>query len=425
MLACFLLVTGFACPAPAADLEAFEFNDATGTELSNAVNSMTGNQWTTSLVGGVPSMLPSDVRAGNYRVIKDFDGLAENWLQMDNVSSGQIYLVARMSSWAFRQALPTDPNEEIRFGFLNEDTGTSGNTITAEMQIRRNTAGDIELFGRALGTGASAIANTAPLPIDQVNPFTAVLEVDFNSNGYKVFYKDGANPSQLLGQGAIAPTRAANSVRFAANNNFGSTNFFPTVIDEQFNIDRIAVSDTNPLTDLVNVIIDRDAGSLTLLNNTGVSLANLESISIQSATGSLHPDGWKPVTGNYDNSLTGDGSVDANGTWSIVSSTASELREVSDGGDGGLLGIGPPLVLSMGDGAWLKSPFEDVSVTLEFAGGVSRAANVNFEGNGGQRFPMADLTVDGVLDVADWQELHAVGRVRPAGADPGGSVSPG
>ena len=392
-------------PARAADLEAFEFNDPNGTQLSNAQNFITSNMWTTSEVGGVPAMLPSDVRSGSYRVIKDFDGLAENWLQMDNVTSGRIYLVTRMSSWAFRQALPTDPNEEIRFGFLNDDTGTSGNTITAEMQIRRNTSGDIELFGRALGTGASVIANTAPLPIDQINPFTAVLEVDFDSDAYKVFYKDGSNPSQLLGQGAIAPTRAANSVRFAANNNFGSTNFFPTVIDEQFNIDRIAVSDTNPLTDLVNVVIDRDAASLTLINGTGVTLSNLESISIQSSAGSLNPAGWKPVAGNYDNSATGNGSVDNNGTWSIVTSTASELSEMSDGGDGGVLAAGSNVVLSMGDGAWLKSPFEDVTVTLGFAGNVSRAANVTFVGNGGQRFPLGDLTVDGALDVADWLEL--------------------
>ena len=223
------------------------------------------------------------------------------WLRIGCKSTmsvqGKIYLVARMSGWAFRQSLPTDPNEEIRFGFLNDDTGISGNTITAEMQIRRNAAGSIELFGRALGTGATAIPSTASLATDQTNPFTAVLEVDLDSDAYKVFYKDGSNPSQLLGLGAISTSRDANSVRFAANNNFGSTNVFPTVIDEQFLIDRIAVATTNPLTDLVNVIIDRDDSSLTLLNNTGLSLANLESISITSAD-RFTESGWLE-TGNW------------------------------------------------------------------------------------------------------------------------------
>ncbi len=407
-----------AVTAKGVDLELFEFSDSNGTELSGALNSVTSHMWTTSETQGVSDMLPSNVQSGSYRVIKDFDGLAENWLQIDDVTTGKVYLVARMSNWAFRQGLPEDPSEEIRFGFLNDDTGTSGNTVTAEMQIRRNDDGAMEMFGRALGPGASLISDTAPLATDQTVPFTAVLEADFDTDTYKVFYKDGSNPSQVLGQGAMASTRAANSVRFAANNNFGSTNFFPTVIDEQFNIDRIAVSDTNPLTDLVEVVIDRDDATITLLNNTGVALSNLESIEIASANGSLNVSGWKSVAGNYDNSGTGNGLVDSDGTWSVVTSTPSLLEEVSDGGNGGALGVGAVVPLSLGineNGAWLQSPFEDVTVTLNFSGGVARTANVAFEGNGGSRFPLGDFDFNGEITVNDWTILLANGEADLGG----------
>ncbi len=407
-----------AVTAKGVDLELFEFNDPNGTELSGALNSVTSHMWTTSETDGSSDMLPSDVQSGSYRVIKDFLGLGENWLQIDNVTTGKVFLVARMSNWAFKQALPDDPAEEIRFGFLNEDTGTSGNTITAEMQIRRTSEGTIELAGRALGTGASLISDTAPLATDQTVPFTAVLEADFDTDTYKVFYKDGSNPSQVLGQGAMAPTRTANSVRFAANNNFGSTNFYPEFIDEQFNIDRIAVSDSNPLTDLVEVVIDRDDATITLLNNTGVARSNLESIEIASANGSLNVSGWKSVAGNYDNSGTGNGLVDSDGTWSVVTSTPTLLEEMSDGGNGGTLGVGAVVPLSLGideNGGWLQSPFEDVTVTLNFSGGVSRTANVNFEGNNGSRFPMGDLDFDGELTVDDWAILLANGEADLGG----------
>ena len=86
-------------------------------------------------------------------------------------------------------------------------------------------------------------------------------------------------------------------------------------------------------------------------------------------------------------------------------SSATELTEMSNGGDGGVLGINATVELSMGDGAWLQSPFEDVAVTLGFAGGVSRAANVTFQGNLGQRFPMGDFNFDGLITVEDWQLL--------------------
>lgn len=399
----------------AVNLEAFEFSDANGTDLTAAVNSVNaGNNWTSSMTNGISDMSPSRVNAGAYQIIKESDGLATNHLQMANVSSGSVYLVAEMASWAFREDLATEPEEEVRFAFLNEDTGTSGNTITAEMIIRRGASGGIELAGRALGAGSSFIAGTAPLSNDQTQRFTTVLALNLDNDSYKVYYKDGTSPSQFLGQGAVSPLRSANSVRMAANNFFGNGNFFPVLFEEQFNIDRIAVSTTNPLTDLVTVTIDRGTGALTLLNNTGQALPGLLSYSIDSPAGGLDATGWKTIAGNYD--LAGDDSVDSTGNWSIDSSLPTQLSESANSASGGQLAIGQSVVLNKtNDAVWLQSPFEDVTMTLNFSGGLSRSADVVFTGNGGNRFELGDLNFDGVVTAADWTTMITFNETSLAG----------
>ncbi|TWT33956.1 hypothetical protein KOR34_37920 [Posidoniimonas corsicana] len=411
--ACLLIVTALcACPAGAVDLEAFEFNDSNGTLLPSAANSVNpGNNWTSA------NDDLSEVTGGVYQIIKESDGLATHHLQIDNVASGSVYLVARMSGWAFRQNSVDDAAEEVRFGFLNEDTGVDGNTITAEMRIQRTGLGGIQLSGRALGTGGTTISETADLAVDQTSPFTAVLAVDLDADTYKVYYKDGSNASQFLGQGAVSSLRAANSVRLAANNFFADGNFYPILIEERFDIDRIAVATTNPLTDLGTVSINRTTGALTLVNNTGQALTGLESVSIESAAGGLDPSGWKSITGNYD--LAGDDSVDADGNWAVDDSTPYLLAESALDANGGALGVGQSVVLNnASDAVWLQSPMEDVTVKLNFAGGVTRSADVTFTGNGGARFQLGDLNFDGQLTVDDWTVLIASSETSLAGLSP-------
>ena len=51
-----------------------------------------------------------------------------------------------------------------------------------------------------------------------------------------------------------------------------------------FAVDRIAVTDTNPFTDLITLEVDRDSGTMTLRNTSGVGLTGLESYSITSTS---------------------------------------------------------------------------------------------------------------------------------------------
>lgn len=405
--------------AHAVDIEAFEFNDFNGTTLENAANSVNpGRLW--SVTNGGADMAPSSVESGSYRIIKDQVGLAQNRLDIDNITSGVVYLSATFSSWKFTAPSGGDAAgpEQVRLAFLNSD-GVTGTEITAQVQVRRSPETDdqspnfqrIELRGNAEGgNGAEDIQTLAPLATQQTNPFTMVLALDQESDYYEVFYKDGTNPTQVLGRASISRVRDANSIRLAVNNNLGSTNLFPVFVDEQANIDRIALSDTNPLSDLISLEIDRDTGAMKLKNTSGAAINNIESYSITSAVGGLDSAQWKTVTGNYDNS-PGNGSFDNNDFWTITSSSSSELSEAMQTGngapeDGGSLFIGQNVVLDISPlstpGAWIRNPTEDVHMVLNLAGGITRTVDVNFVGNGGARWEIADLNFDGDIDVDDW-----------------------
>lgn len=390
--------------ARAVDFHAFEFNDPDFTSLSLASNTGVpgGASWVDSNM-----LTDSFTQAGNFRITKFNDSVADNYLQIDNITSatsGSRYIVVRMSGWNFVDSVPGE-GEEIRFDFLDNDTGTSGSTITSQIRIDRNTDnGNIELRGTAIGVGSSDIDNRATLNTTQSAPFTMVMELNKTSNTYEIFYKDGTNPSQSLGADRVTPDRNGNSIRFTVNNNFGST------IDEFFSIDRIALSDTNPLTDLMTLQVDRISGEMKLINSTGSALSGLRSYSITSTAGALNASNWKSVTDFYDQA-PGNGSVDPDGAWSKTSTTAFDLSEGVVGGNGGNLSLNQEVLLSQGSGPWVQSIYEDLEITLNFDGGITRKANVDFVGNSGKRFTVGDLNFDGLFTAADWTAFNAGGEV--------------
>jgi hypothetical protein len=385
---------------PATEFETFEFNEPGPftNELHQAANGVNpGNNWSTDIADLTDSFMDG---SGSYRIAKFNDAQADNYLQIANVDPntvGSRFIVVTMSGWDFYDNVVGE-GEEIRFDFLDNDTGTSGSTVTAQVRVDRNTTTEaIELRGTAIGVGSADIVNRATLNTTQASTFTMVLELDKKSNKYEVFYKDGTNPSQSLGAAPVAPIRNGNSVRFTVNNNFGSD------INEFFAIDRFALTDVNPLTDLLTLEIHRITGEMKLINPTGAPLAGLESYSITSASGALNSANWKPITDNYDRaSGPGDGSVDFDNDWSIDVATTGELSESVDSGDGGVLGTISPVILSIGSGPWIKTPIEDLEIALNFAGGVTRRANVNYVGNNGSRFAIGDLNGSGSITVDDW-----------------------
>ena len=375
-----VIILLFATSVFAIDLESFEFSDADDTPLTSAVNTANpGNFWfydeEATTPGDETTGDTSTVQSGNYQIITDSafaTGLDSRYLDIANVSSGTIYLSATFSDWNF-SAYDGSTAEQVRFTFLDDDTGTSGSTVTAQMQIRRNTTtGSMELFGDAIGTsGSFDIANTVDLPDTQTGPFTMVLAVDEDSDSFEVFYKDGANPSQSLGLGGISRSRDVNSIRMVTNN-FGVENFLPFVITEEANLDRVVVSDTNPLSDLITLEVDRVTGAMTLVNTSGASVSGITSVSLGSGTGSIDLSEFDDFSG-----------------------TLSDSQSVS-------LDLAP----GSSPGVWIQSPIEDVSAELVIAGG-NRTVDVNFVGNGGIKWVTGDLDFDGTLDGDDFLILMA------------------
>ena len=379
-----VLLATTATTALGLDYESFEFNDANYSELeytSNTANPY--NQWSRD----TNYMVDSYVFNGSFEIRKASTYYAQNYLQIDNIASGTRYMVVEMSGWDIRPTnVLTDP-EQVRFGFITEDTGIDGNTIVAEMQITSReveSAPVVQIEGYALGDGSTDLPSAVTINTVQSDPFVMVLELNKTDNSYEVYYKDGSKPSQSLGAGQLAPDRDGNSIRFFVNNNFGEDEL-GAAPDEYFAINRFAVTDTNPLSDLLTVEVDRDSGEVKLINNTGTALTGLESYSLTSAIGALDSSGWKSITDNFDNATgPGNGSVDPDDDWGIDSYGTSELSESVLAGDGGGLAIGQEVILSTGDGPWIKNPTEDIVAEFLFTGGETRRASVHFVGNGGR-----------------------------------------
>lgn len=386
-LACIGAVCGIGSFVRAVDFESFEFNDTNGTQLGAAANAANpGNAWIVDPdMGGSQTQQALGGRPGSYYVIKSSDTTDNNFLQISDITSGTRYLSAKISGWNFLEA--TD--ERFRLGFVTGDTAPAFNDfITAQMSLVHLSTGEVELTGGALGTLGTGITSNVTFAAERTTPFEMTLAIDKTANTYEVFYRDGNGPSQSLGMGLIDPSRDARTIRMQTVGIFGDfAQFFPVDYLDYLAVDRIALTDVNPHTDLITLEIDRDNGAMTLRNTSGAAVNGIESYSIVSGSGGLNPAGWMPVAGGTTTPSNGE-----------LAQTLGSPINLTNGGT---------IALSNASGAWLKSPFEDVSMVLNLTGGVARTVNVNFIDNSGQRFDVGDLNYDNAITAADYTLLVA------------------
>jgi hypothetical protein len=223
----------------AAILEDFQFEDADNTALNMAANSASSNQW----IHDTDHVSTIQVLDGKLNIVKNNTDFVTEGLEIDDVSSGVLWMVAEFSDWAILGNAPDGNNvEEVRFGFM----GTSdlipppSSTVLAEMMISRNFgAGQFQISGSALGAAGTSIA-PASINFVQDDPFIMAMRVDQDSDTYSIYYKDGANPVTVLGGGNLEPTRDALITRFTINNFIGDE------AGEFVNLDRFYISNTAP-----------------------------------------------------------------------------------------------------------------------------------------------------------------------------------
>lgn len=236
----FVAVVASASLSPAGILEDFQFEDANGTLLKDAANSINpANKWAAT----DPDITQSSVQNGSYYIQKQNQELGDAFLQIANITSGKAWIVTEFGGWNFSATVGVDDfnavePEEIRLAFLDNDTGTSGSTITGQAQIQRNAAGGIELVGQLLTSGIDI--GPLALPLSHPDPFKMILEIDEDAETFSVWYKDASGPYTLLGTAPHVPTRNGNSVRFRMNNSFGGAG-------EYVAIDRIYITNTSPI----------------------------------------------------------------------------------------------------------------------------------------------------------------------------------
>ena len=248
-------VFGLPTVARAIDIEAFEFNDADGTLLANAANTVNAaNVWVED-----PGMAPSDIRGGVYNIVKGSLVLESNLSanrqhHKRHALSRRAHVEMGLREFRLHAAGRIPPGvSQRRHGQQRLDDHRANEHPAECGRQRRNCR-------RFAGNGFDQFARPgAAVATVQTSPFTAVLEINKTSNTYKVYYKDNTNPTQVLGMGAIAPTRNGNSVRMSVNNDFSAfnTNYPADPPFEVFAVDRIAVTDTNPFTDLITLEVDR------------------------------------------------------------------------------------------------------------------------------------------------------------------------
>ncbi len=348
VIACLITSRGWAV-----DIESFEFGDATGTALDAAVNTAhPGNVWVVD-----PDMPPSQVaqnvdgRPGSYYVLKANTGSDNNFLPIDDITSGKRYLTTKIAGWDFQGA----NDEQFRLGFINGDTAPGfSNLITAQVSLVRDVDGNVELTGGALGTGATSIASNVTFPAQHTSAFEMTLEFDRSANKYKVFYRDGTGPTQVLGSGFTDPTRDGKALRMQATGKYNDfVAAFPgTYLNDYisfFAVDRIAMTDTNPHADLITLEVDRTNGAMTLRNTSGAVVNGIESYSIIVSSGRTESDELDAHRRRHQHLIAQ--RIDA-----VVHESAINLTNNQS------------IPLSNAMGAWLKSPFEDLSMVLNLTG---------------------------------------------------------
>ncbi len=288
-----------ALPAMAVVLEDFQFSDPNGTELIATVNSANpGTTWSEDT-----DITNSFTQDGVFRIQKDNTAFGSAGLDIADITSGTVWMVAEFAGWNFTGNVLSSDREEIRFTFLDNAThDPPGSTITAQVELERidtgagTTSGTLEINGQALGTGS----NIAPASLNlmQTDPFSVVLELDKDANQYSIFYRDGSNPFVALGTGAVDAARNANTVRMVLNNDF---NDGP---GEFVDLDRFYLTDENPITtdfDILTLEVNSTSGQTKLLNDTGNASFDIDLYRIESASNSLNATSWNSLDAqNYD-----------------------------------------------------------------------------------------------------------------------------
>ena len=163
--------------------------------------------------------------------------------------------------------------------------------------------------------------------------------------------------------------------------------------------DAVRIDSTGPPIEVtLRTTVNRDTGNIKIENNTNDPIA-MVGYSLESAEkGGVSETNWTSIADNYDSDAPGPGTgtVDPDDTWNKLSASGGffDLSEAEFFGDGA--SVASLQVIDLGDGAWIRSPFEsDLVFSFLAPDGTVITAPIFFEGNGDEAFAFGDLNFDG------------------------------
>ncbi len=160
--------------------------------------------------------------------------------------------------------------------------------------------------------------------------------------------------------------------------------------------------------DVASLKINRQTGAVTL-DNASPQNIDITGYSLTSTAGGFGRGNWTTIAGHYDatpaNGGTGNGSVDVDNLWTVLTAAGSksDLSEAElEGGNGGTLSTLQQVSLGT---PWLSTPYETgVVAELLKPDGAIVTLPVVFDGT---QIPVGDLTGDGQITGLDWTAFKA------------------
>lgn len=226
----------------------WEFDDAVGTELNAAANTVAGGALWTDALGD-----STVVSGGLFRIRRVAPGNANSWVELPSTPTRWIYAIMETGGWNFTG---TAANETVRFGF----TTGANTTVVGQLVLARSDTG-ILLSGQALGTGATDIPAVMLTPSSTTTDrYTLVVAVHVPTLTYRVSHRRGTEPFTSIGNGTLAAGRVPSHLRLALVNTFASTSA------ERFDLARLAISDADPTAPTYRMVAPSEA-VITLLDD--------------------------------------------------------------------------------------------------------------------------------------------------------------